>query len=98
MTFENLHYNFLSRSQESVASAPSPRILNTHLAVTCLPEQIISKNTKIIHVMRNPKDIVTSYYHHFKHFNAMHPDHNPFETFTEFLPYVTGDYGVREYV
>ena len=29
----------------------------------------------------------------------MHPDdHKPFETFSEFLPYFTGEYGVCKYV
>ena len=88
---------FYFRSPESITSTPSPRILNTHFAASCLPEQIVSKNTRIINVVRNPKDIVTSYYHHLKQLNAQYSDdHKPFETFSDFIPYVTGEYGVCE--
>lgn len=42
----------------------SPRILDTHLPVRLLPKKFKSNSTKLIHVVRNPKDTVTSYYHH----------------------------------
>ncbi|KAH9489341.1 hypothetical protein Btru_051677 [Bulinus truncatus] len=44
----------------------SPRILNSHNVMAHLPQEIISKKTKIIHVIRNPKDVITSYYWHIK--------------------------------
>lgn len=79
-------------------SLPSPRILNSHFAISVLPDQIRTKKIKIIHLMRNPKDIATSYFYHAKTFSWMMGSEKPFETFSEFLPYITGEYGVFSYV
>jgi len=46
---------------------PSPRVLNTHMWLDFLPEQIFQKKSKIIFTTRNPKDTASSYYNH--HFN-----------------------------
>lgn len=83
---------------EVLNSLPSPRILNSHFSIECLPEQIFRKKIKIIHVYRNPKDLATSYYYHGKGFSWMFGEVQPFETFSEFLPYITGEYGVFSYV
>ena len=40
---------------------PSPRLLKTHTYFYMLPPH--DPNMKIIHIMRNPKDVITSYYH-----------------------------------
>ncbi|XP_046579030.1 sulfotransferase 1A1-like isoform X1 [Haliotis rubra] len=48
--------------QEDVTSLPSPRILNSHFKLKLLPQDILKKRCKILYVMRNPKDIVVSYY------------------------------------
>ena len=83
-------------SSEAIDSAPSPRILNCHYAVSCLPDQIFSKRTKIIHAMRNPKDAATLYFYHAKSLlGAFSDDLKPFQTFSEYLPYITGEYGVH---
>lgn len=42
----------------------SPRILNSHLDIEHLPNGIFDKKLKIIHVLRNPKDMLVSFYHH----------------------------------
>lgn len=82
-------------SLDRINSAPSPRVLNSHLAVSSLPDQLFSKHTKIVHVMRNPKDIAVSYYHYIKQaFKTMPESLRLYETFSESLPYVTGEYGV----
>lgn len=47
-----------------VHNLPSPRPLNTHLPYRWLPKQLTEKGGKIIHVIRNPKDIAVSLYHH----------------------------------
>ncbi|KAL4221760.1 hypothetical protein ACF0H5_020015 [Mactra antiquata] len=44
----------------------SPRILNSHLDIKHLPPQIFEKRLKIIHVLRNPKDVMVSFYNHVK--------------------------------
>ena len=42
---------------------PSPRILNTHLPYRWLPRNHIENGGKIVHVIRNPKDVCVSLYH-----------------------------------
>lgn len=42
----------------------SPRTLNTHVPYRWLPKQHIESGGKIIHVVRNPKDVAVSLYHH----------------------------------
>ncbi|KAH9503941.1 Sulfotransferase cytosolic 1B member 1 [Bulinus truncatus] len=52
----------LTRSEQEV----SPRIINSHLVFAHLPQEIKTKKTKTIHVIRNPKDTVVSMFHHHK--------------------------------
>ena len=83
------------RAIDKLNSAPSPRVLNSHLTISNLPQQIFSKHTKIIHIMRNPKDMVTSFYHHLLQAMKYLPEEKRmFETFSDFLPYMTGEYGI----
>ncbi|XP_045175564.1 sulfotransferase 1A1-like [Mercenaria mercenaria] len=78
------------RSPEVVKSIPSPRVLNCHYPCKLAPKEIFQKGIKIVHVMRNPKDVFVSFYHHMK---TMHS--GPFTiSFQEFLPQVMGEYGV----
>ncbi|XP_045162526.2 sulfotransferase 1A1-like [Mercenaria mercenaria] len=44
----------------------SPRILDSHLDIQHLPKQIFEQRLKIVHVLRNPKDLLVSYYNHVK--------------------------------
>lgn len=44
----------------------SPRILNTHFPFRMLPLETKVKKTKIILVLRNPKDVAVSFYYHHK--------------------------------
>ncbi|KAL3841825.1 hypothetical protein ACJMK2_019924 [Sinanodonta woodiana] len=53
-------------SKDELKSIRSPRIFNTHLPVRMLPREITEKKKKIIHVQRNPKDVVVSLYNHIK--------------------------------
>ncbi|XP_048257292.1 sulfotransferase 1A1-like [Haliotis rufescens] len=45
---------------------PSPRVLNTHCLVEQLPRGVIEKKCKIIYILRNPKDMAVSFFHHHK--------------------------------
>ena len=49
---------------ETLDAIPPPRILNSHLNLRFLPKQLFEKKCKIIHVLRNPKDAVVSWYNH----------------------------------
>lgn len=84
------------QTPESLASLPSPRVLNGHMLPYHLPKQVVPKKVKVIHVMRNPKDVAVSFFNFSKNLPLILPamDNKPFETFSEFLPYFTGEYGV----
>ncbi|KAK3706210.1 hypothetical protein RRG08_038473 [Elysia crispata] len=44
----------------------SPRVLNSHLYIAHLPEQLVEKKVKLVHLIRHPKDCAVSLYHHWK--------------------------------
>lgn len=44
----------------------SPRTLNTHLPYRWLPRKHLENDGKIVHVVRNPKDVAASMFFHFK--------------------------------
>ncbi|KAJ8023693.1 Amine sulfotransferase [Holothuria leucospilota] len=44
-------------------SAPSPRVLTTHVPSSFLPKQQRETPRKLIYVYRHPKDVIVSYYH-----------------------------------
>ena len=43
-----------------------PRILKTHLHFEMLPTEVKEKKPKVIYVARNPRDVVVSYYNHWR--------------------------------
>ncbi|CAC5388846.1 unnamed protein product [Mytilus coruscus] len=45
-----------------------PRIFNSHFTPKCLPKQAFEKKCNMIIIERNPKDILTSQYHHWNLF------------------------------
>ncbi|XP_046575815.1 sulfotransferase 1A3-like [Haliotis rubra] len=54
---------FMERtSEEELADLSSPRILNTHLLMKHLPDDVCNKKLKVIIVLRNPKDVAVSLY------------------------------------
>ncbi|KAK3607134.1 hypothetical protein CHS0354_036077, partial [Potamilus streckersoni] len=50
--------------ENHLAALPSPRVLNTHLKFSQLPRDMIEKRCKIVLILRNPKDVAVSFYHH----------------------------------
>ncbi|XP_055996318.1 sulfotransferase 1E1-like [Ostrea edulis] len=67
-----------------VDNIPSPRPLNTHVPYRWLPKQHIENGGKIIHVLRNPKDVAVSLYHHLANANELGEDPD-FKTFCEYI-------------
>ncbi|XP_075815346.1 amine sulfotransferase-like isoform X1 [Microtus pennsylvanicus] len=46
------------------AKMPSPRIFSTHLPYYLVPKVFKNKKVKILYIYRNPKDVLTSYFHY----------------------------------
>ena len=60
-------------------SFPSPRVLNSHLFLRQLSNEIVEKRSRVIHVLRNPKDVVVSFYFHMRQLKVFQD--NGFEDF-----------------
>jgi len=78
-------------SMQTVCEMPTdkPRIIKTHLSVELMPQEVLDKN-KIIYVARNPRDVVISYYNHWKIMEGYSGDFNSF--FDAFMDDVSGYY------
>ncbi|XP_069707850.1 amine sulfotransferase-like [Phaenicophaeus curvirostris] len=84
------------------SALPLPRIFATHLPYYLVPRGLRNKRGCVIYVTRNPKDVMTSYYHFSKYMKALEeiPDLNIFmERFLDgkvpassWLDHVTGWY------
>ncbi|RUS75050.1 hypothetical protein EGW08_017186, partial [Elysia chlorotica] len=55
---------------DTLTHMQSPRVLNSHLYMVHLPREIVQKKIKIIHLLRQPKDVAVSWYHHMKHMHS----------------------------
>ncbi|XP_061166771.1 sulfotransferase 1A1-like [Saccostrea echinata] len=69
-TVESSHrliYTFLEyvTDLQVLESMPSPRVMTSHLPFRCLPKEHIQNNGEIIHIIRNPKDVAVSAFHHY---------------------------------
>ena len=51
---------------ERMAELDSPRLLISHVPFDLLPEQVKAKRTKMVHVYRNPRAVLVSFYFHMK--------------------------------
>ncbi|XP_071493716.1 sulfotransferase 1C4-like [Diadema antillarum] len=49
---------------KTIEKAPSPRVILTHLRLNRLPKDLIKK-AKVVYLVRNPKDVTTSWYNFF---------------------------------
>ena len=54
------------QTPEVFAAFPRPRVLNTHLPPDYMPKQILEKRCKVLWMLRNPKDRITSGFGHSK--------------------------------
>ena len=78
-----------SRAIGLLKSEPSPRFFKTHLPFHMLPNQVKQKGTKVLHIVRNPKDVAVSYYHFYR---ALTELGNYSGTWSEFLAMFTAGY------
>ncbi|GFQ88926.1 sulfotransferase 1E1 [Trichonephila clavata] len=57
------YLEFIYPGLKSIQKMEGQRLIKTHLPYSLLPEDIHKKNVKILYIMRNPKDVMVSYYH-----------------------------------
>lgn len=65
---------------------PSPRVMTSHLPSRNLPKDHIAKGGKIVHIIRNPKDVVLSAFHHYNqdpHVTEVHGVSKDLSTFLD---------------
>ncbi|KAF5894610.1 sulfotransferase 6B1-like [Clarias magur] len=79
--------------QKIVAQMPSRRLLATHLHPADIPVSFKTNKTKMLVVLRNPKDTVVSYYH-FMNNNPMLPKVSWDKFFSDFM---SGEVGWGSY-
>ncbi|XP_076427636.1 uncharacterized protein LOC143273128 isoform X3 [Peromyscus maniculatus bairdii] len=74
--------------QKLLLDQDGPRLMSTHLPIQLFPKSYFTSSAKVIYVIRNPRDVVISYYHIRKHFHLL----NNQQTFDEYLPaFIQGD-------
>ncbi|KAM7028041.1 sulfotransferase 6B1-like [Passerculus sandwichensis] len=70
---------------ERMTKLPSPRYMVTHLRPGNLPKSIFQNNAKMFLLIRNPKDVATSYYH-YSNGLALLPSYETWDDFfTDFM-------------
>ncbi|KAF5296677.1 hypothetical protein FQR65_LT10218 [Abscondita terminalis] len=72
--------DFVSDSINFIKNLPEVRYIKTHLPYCLLPKQILNgtRKPKIIYVMRDPKDVCVSYYHHGRLIQGWRPNFQDF--------------------
>ncbi|XP_066553238.1 sulfotransferase 6B1 [Amia ocellicauda] len=73
---------------QSINEAPSPRLLGTHMHPDNIPASLTNKKTKILVVLRNPKDTVVSFFH-FTNKNPILPTAESWDKF--FADFMSGE-------
>ncbi|XP_067655406.1 sulfotransferase 1C2A-like [Haliotis asinina] len=61
-------------SQEELDKYPSPRVLSSHLLFEELPREVIDRKTKIVYLIRDPRDALTSWYTCIKKINRSYDE------------------------
>ncbi|XP_072265382.1 sulfotransferase 6B1-like isoform X2 [Pyxicephalus adspersus] len=73
---------------EYLNQQPSPRVMSSHITYENIPKTFFEKKTKILLILRNPKDTAVSYYH-FSNNNPVLPSYESWDLF--FKDYLSGD-------
>ncbi|KAJ8250810.1 hypothetical protein COCON_G00227320 [Conger conger] len=79
---------FDPKAQQLLSEVPSPRFLGTHMHPDNMPSSFAAKKTKMLVVIRNPKDTAVSFYH-FSVKNPVLPTPESWDTF--YAEYMSGD-------
>ncbi|GFY73932.1 sulfotransferase 1E1 [Trichonephila inaurata madagascariensis] len=79
------YLEFMYPGLKSIQKMEGQRLIKTHLPYSLLPEDIHKKNVKILYIMRNPKDVVVSYYHFVRMMTVSDYSGNFENFFQEFL-------------
>uniref|UniRef100_A0A915D7Y0 Sulfotransferase domain-containing protein n=1 Tax=Ditylenchus dipsaci TaxID=166011 RepID=A0A915D7Y0_9BILA len=69
------------RGVDFVNTLEHPRLLKTHFTYWNCPK---SQDAKYIYVVRNPKDVLTSYYFHHKNFKLLESSDVDFDSFSTY--------------
>ncbi|XP_068088075.1 sulfotransferase 6B1-like [Hyperolius riggenbachi] len=72
---------------QHVNQQPSPRVFCSHLSYENIPRNFFEKKSKILLILRNPKDTAVSYFH-FSNNNPVLPSYASWDLFFE--DYITG--------
>uniref|UniRef100_A0A182QHY4 Sulfotransferase domain-containing protein n=1 Tax=Anopheles farauti TaxID=69004 RepID=A0A182QHY4_9DIPT len=67
LEFCTLVPNFEHDTISLVEQMTRPRHIKSHLPMALLPKQLWTVRPRIVYCARNPKDMVTSFYHHYHH-------------------------------
>ncbi|CAH1796348.1 unnamed protein product [Owenia fusiformis] len=59
------HFFDMNTPAETTAQS-SPRLIQTHMPINYMPKDVWSKKSKILVILRNPKDQLVSFYHHIR--------------------------------
>ncbi|XP_023934547.2 luciferin sulfotransferase [Bicyclus anynana] len=62
-----------TKTIENITEMPSPRFIKSHAPLSLLPPSLL-ENSKVVYMMRDPRDVAVSYYHHHKLIKMMKPD------------------------
>ncbi|KAM4693518.1 sulfotransferase 6B1-like [Discoglossus pictus] len=73
---------------EKLKQAPSPRVLATHFNYDYIPKSIFDKKSKILVVLRNPKDAAVSFFHFYNN-DPLLPNYSSWDTF--FQDFISGN-------
>ncbi|XP_062996448.1 sulfotransferase 2B1-like isoform X1 [Elgaria multicarinata webbii] len=66
-------------------ASPPPRLMASHLPFQLFPKSFLQSKAKVIYTLRNPKDVLVSYYHHTKFVKSMKDPGTVEEYLEEFL-------------
>lgn len=65
----------------------SPRFIKTHLPPSLLPYSVMQNMAKLVYIIRNPKDVIVSFYH----LNKLYRTQGYINSFEKFYDYFVKD-------